>query len=49
MPKKIDPELRARAVRLVSDYLGEYPSLTAASVAVAKQLAESSAGGPPRP
>ena len=23
MPKKIDPELRARAVRLVSDHLGE--------------------------
>ena len=38
MPKKIDPELRARALRLVSEHLGEYPSLTAASVAVAKQL-----------
>lgn len=38
MPKKIDPEVRARAVRLVSDHLGEYPSLTAASAAVAKQV-----------
>ena len=38
MPKKIDPELRARAVRLVGDHLGEYPNVTAASVAVAKQL-----------
>ena len=31
MPKKIDPELKARAVRLVSEHVGEYPSLTAAS------------------
>ncbi|MGN6333258.1 MAG: transposase, partial [Motilibacteraceae bacterium] len=38
MPKKIDPELRARAVRLVSDHQGEYPSVTAAAEAVAKQL-----------
>lgn len=38
MPKKIDPEVRARAVRLVNDHLGEYPSLTAASAAVAKQV-----------
>jgi transposase-like protein len=38
MPKKIDGELKARAVRLVSDHVGEYPSLTAASAAVAKQL-----------
>ncbi len=38
MPKKIDDELRARAVRLVQDHLGEYSSLTAASVVVAKQL-----------
>ena len=38
MPKKIDPEVRARAVRLVADHLGEYPSLTAASAAVAKQV-----------
>ncbi len=38
MPKKIDEELKARAVRLVSDHRAEYPSLTAASAAVAKQL-----------
>jgi transposase len=38
MPKKIDPEVQTRAVRLVSDHLGEYPSLTAASAAVAKQV-----------
>lgn len=38
MPKKIDPEIKARAVRLVTDHLGEYPSLTAAAAAVAKQL-----------
>ena len=37
MPKRIDDELKARAVRLVSDHQGEYPSLTAASAAVAKQ------------
>ena len=38
MPKKIDPGVRARAVRLVNDHLSEYSSLTAASEAVAKQL-----------
>lgn len=38
MPRKIDPEVQARAVRLVTDHLGEYPSLTAASDAVAKQV-----------
>ncbi len=38
MPKKFDPELKARAVRLVSEHRGEYPTLTAASLAVAKQV-----------
>ncbi len=38
MPKKIDPELKARAVRLMAEHAGEYPSLTAASSVVAKQL-----------
>lgn len=38
MPKKIDPELRARAVRLVNEHQGEYSSLTAASAVVARQL-----------
>ncbi len=31
MPKKIDEELKARAVRLVNDHQGEYSSLTAAA------------------
>jgi transposase len=38
MPKRIDPELRARAVRLVSEHRAEYPTETAAVIAVAKQL-----------
>ena len=38
MPKKIDDELKARAVRLVNDHRGEYSSLTAAAAVVAKQL-----------
>jgi transposase len=38
MPKEIDPEVKARAVRLVTEHLAEYPSLTAAATAVAKQL-----------
>lgn len=38
MPKKIDPEVCARAVRLVNDHLGEYSSLSAASEAVARQV-----------
>lgn len=38
MPKKIDPALRERAVRLVTEHQQEYPSLTAAATAVAQQL-----------
>ena len=38
MPKMIDPELKARAVRLVNEHQQEYPSLSAAAAAVAKQL-----------
>ena len=38
MPKMIDPELKARAVRLVTEHVSEYPSLAAAAAAVAKQL-----------
>ena len=38
MPKKIDDELTAGAVRLVPDHRGEYASLTAAAAVVAKQL-----------
>ena len=33
MPKMIDPELKARAVRLVTEHVSEYPSLTAAAAA----------------
>ena len=38
MPKRIDDELKARAVRLVNDHQGEYSSLTSAAAEVAKQL-----------
>lgn len=38
MPKKFDEEVKARAVRLVLDHQSEYPSLTAASEAVARQV-----------
>ncbi len=38
MPKKINPEVKSRAVRLVSEHRQEYPSLTAAAEAVSKQL-----------
>ncbi|MBB5597654.1 transposase-like protein [Neomicrococcus lactis] len=38
MSKIIDPEVKARAVRLVTEHSPEYPSLTAAVTAVAKQL-----------
>lgn len=38
MPKKIDPAVRDRAVRLVREHRLEYPSLTAAAAAVARQV-----------
>ena len=38
MPKKIDPELKVRAVRLVNEHQQEYQSVTAAAAVVAKQL-----------
>ena len=38
MPKKIDPAVRDRAVRLVREHRSEYPSLTAASAAVPRQV-----------
>ena len=37
MPKKIDPQLRARCVRLVRERQQAYPTLTAATAAVARQ------------
>ena len=38
MPKKIDPEVQARAVRMVREHQQDYPSVTAAALAVAMQL-----------
>src|SRR4051812_48686235 len=38
VPKKIDEQLKSRAVRLVTDHRQEYPSLTAACEAVARQV-----------
>ena len=38
MPTKIDPALRERAVRLVLEHRGEYPTTTAAVLAVSKQV-----------
>lgn len=37
MPKKIDPKVKERCVRLVLEHLGEYSSLTAAAEAVARR------------
>lgn len=37
MPKKIDPALRERAVRLVHEHRSEYPSNAKAIAAVARQ------------
>jgi transposase-like protein len=37
MPKKIDPAVKERAVRRVLEHRAEFPNLTAASAAVAKQ------------
>lgn len=38
MPSKYDPETRAKAVRLVLDHRGDYPSEWAAIKAVSKRL-----------
>lgn len=38
MPKRIDPEFRVRAVRLVREHAGQYQNITVASLVVAKQL-----------
>lgn len=38
MPKKIDEQLKTRAVRLVTEHRREYPTLTAACEAVARQV-----------
>ena len=38
MPRKIDPALRERAVRLVLELRAEYPTLTAAITEVSQQV-----------
>ena len=38
MPKKYDPEVKARAVRMVREHVKDYGSVTAAAVAVGAQL-----------
>jgi transposase-like protein len=38
MPSKYDPEIRAKAVRLVTDHRGDYPSEWAAVKAVSSRL-----------
>ena len=38
MPKKIDPEIKARAVRLVREHRQDYPSKRAAVEAVSRKL-----------
>ncbi len=38
MPKRTDPEVRSRALRLLETHGGEYSSLTAAAEAIAKQV-----------
>ena len=38
MPKKIDAAVRDRVVRLVREHRSEYPSLTAAAAAGARQV-----------
>jgi len=37
MPKRIDEQVKARVVRLVTEHLDEYPTATAAMTAVAAQ------------
>ena len=37
MPKRIDPAVKERALRLLREHRGPYPSLTAACAAVARQ------------
>ncbi len=42
MPKKIDPKVKERCVRLVSDHVQEYSTMTAAAQAVARREGVSS-------
>ena len=38
MPNKIDPAVKARALRMVADHRGDYPSDTACAEAIASKL-----------
>ncbi len=38
MPKRMSPEVKDRAVRMVREHQQDYPSVTAAALAVSKQL-----------
>jgi transposase len=38
MPKKVDPALKDRALRMVAEHRSDYPSVTAVAKAVADQL-----------
>lgn len=38
MPKKVDPALKERALRMVAEHQGDYSSVTAVSKVVADQL-----------
>ena len=38
MPRKVDPEVRSRAVRMVTEHRSEYSSATAVRVQVAESL-----------
>jgi hypothetical protein len=52
MPKKIDPAVRERAVRLVREHRAEYSLLTAVAEAVARRerwARRRCAGGPCKP
>ena len=38
MPSKIDPAVKARALRMVADHRGDYPSDTACAEAIAQKV-----------
>ena len=38
MPKKVSPELKARALRMYEEHRADYSTMTAAAAAVAKHL-----------
>jgi len=38
MPKKVDPAVKERAIRMVAEHRGDYRSLTAVAQVVAEQL-----------